>query len=110
MGGRLSTNFARALRSASKVRHHRELREFPALRDQEHRIGPAIFTEIALSKDLKITPDVGLLFGLTSSTPDVALKLNIGYRCTSADSRMQIAKPLTAFLLMRISVDLAKER
>jgi len=50
----------------------------PALRDQEHHIGPAIFTEIALSKDLKITPDVGLLFGLTSSTPDVALKLNIG--------------------------------
>jgi hypothetical protein len=25
---------------------------------------------------LKITPDIGLLFGLTSATPDVALKVN----------------------------------
>lgn len=50
----------------------------PALRDQEHRVGPAIFTEIALTKDLKITPDIGLLFGLTRATPDVALKFNVG--------------------------------
>ena len=50
----------------------------PGWSQQEHRIGPAIFTEIALSKDLKITPDFGLLFGLTSATQDVALKLNVG--------------------------------
>jgi len=37
-----------------------------------------IFTEIALAKDFKITPDIGLLFGLTPATPDVALKLNVG--------------------------------
>lgn len=50
----------------------------PPWSDQEHRIGPAIFTEIALTKDFKITPDIGLLFGLTPATPDVAIKLNIG--------------------------------
>jgi hypothetical protein len=46
--------------------------------EQEHRIGPAIFTEIALTRDFKIAPDIGLLFGMTRATPDVALKLNIG--------------------------------
>ena len=50
----------------------------PALRDQEHRIGPVIYADIPLTKDFKITPDIGLLFGLTSATPDVVLKLNVG--------------------------------
>ena len=50
----------------------------PPWRDQEHRIGPAIFTELTLGNGLKIAPDLGLLFGLTHATPDVALKLNIG--------------------------------
>jgi hypothetical protein len=50
----------------------------PPWSEQEHRIGPAIFTEIEVAKDFKISPDIGLLFGLTSATPDVALKLNIG--------------------------------
>lgn len=50
----------------------------PPWREQEHRIGPAIFTEIALTQDVTINPDIGLLFGLTEATPDVAIKLNIG--------------------------------
>jgi hypothetical protein len=50
----------------------------PPWPEQEHRIGPVIFTEIALAKNFKITPDIGLLFGLTPATPDVALKLNVG--------------------------------
>jgi hypothetical protein len=50
----------------------------PPWSEQEHRIGPVIFTEIEVAKGFKITPDIGLLFGLTSATPDVALKLNIG--------------------------------
>ncbi|MDX2158347.1 MAG: hypothetical protein SFW09_17760 [Hyphomicrobiaceae bacterium] len=50
----------------------------PPLEQQEHRIGPAVFTELALARDVKITPDLGLLFGLTRGTPDVALKLNVG--------------------------------
>ena len=50
----------------------------PPWSHQEHRIGPAIFTEIALARDFKITPDVAVLFGLTPATPDVALKINVG--------------------------------
>jgi len=55
-----------------------DLGNSPGWSAQEHRVGPVIFTEIALSKDFKISPDVGLLFGLTRGTPDVALKLNVG--------------------------------
>jgi len=50
----------------------------PPWSEQEHVIGPVIYTEIALARDFKITPDVGILFGLTSATPNVALKLNVG--------------------------------
>ena len=50
----------------------------PPWSEQQHRIGPAIFTEIELTKGFKITPDIGLLFGVTRETPDIALKLNIG--------------------------------
>jgi hypothetical protein len=46
--------------------------------EQQHRIGPAIFTEIEIHKDYSITPDLGILFGLTKGTPDVAIKLNVG--------------------------------
>ena len=55
-----------------------DLGDSPPWSQQEHRVGPAIFTEIAVSNDLKITPDIAVLFGLTSATPDVALKLNVG--------------------------------
>jgi hypothetical protein len=48
------------------------------LDEQQHRIGPAIFTEIEIAKDYSISPDLGILFGLTKGTPDVAIKLNVG--------------------------------
>jgi hypothetical protein len=48
------------------------------LDEQQHRIGPAIFTEIEITKDYSISPDLGILFGLTKGTPDVAIKLNVG--------------------------------
>jgi hypothetical protein len=48
------------------------------LDEQQHRIGPALFSEIAITKDYAITPDLGVLFGLTKGTPDVTVKLNIG--------------------------------
>lgn len=48
--------------------------------EQEHRIGPAIFTELKLANGLVMSPDVGVLFGLTKATPDVAIKLNIGFQ------------------------------
>ncbi len=50
----------------------------PRVAEQEHVVGPVVFTEIEVTKDFKITPDIGLLFGLTRATPDVALKLNVG--------------------------------
>ena len=48
--------------------------------EQEHRIGPAIFTEFKMANGVVMTPDVGLLFGLTKATPDVAIKFNIGFQ------------------------------
>jgi hypothetical protein len=48
------------------------------LDEQEHRIGPAIFTEVEISKDYSISPDFAVLFGLTKGTPDVAFKFNVG--------------------------------
>jgi hypothetical protein len=48
------------------------------MNEQQHRIGPAVFTEIEIAKDYSITPDLGILFGLTKGTPDVAVKLNVG--------------------------------
>ncbi|MFM9941741.1 MAG: hypothetical protein ACKVP7_19830 [Hyphomicrobiaceae bacterium] len=50
----------------------------PPWEEQEHRIGPVLFTEFELAKDVKIAPDFGVLFGLTKATPDVAFKLNVG--------------------------------
>jgi hypothetical protein len=37
-----------------------------------------VYAEIPLGRDFKIAPDIGVLFGLTRATPDVALKLNVG--------------------------------
>jgi hypothetical protein len=48
------------------------------LAEQDHRIGPALFMEIPITKDYSITPDAAILFGLTKGTPDMAFKLNIG--------------------------------
>jgi hypothetical protein len=50
----------------------------PPLSQQEHRIGPVVFTELPIRRDFKLVVDAGLLFGLTEATPDVALKLNFG--------------------------------
>jgi hypothetical protein len=50
----------------------------PRFSDQQHRIGPALFTAITLGHDLTITPDIGIFFGLTEATPNVTLKLNVG--------------------------------
>ena len=50
----------------------------PSLSDQEHRIGPVLFAEIAVGDLKKLTPDFGLLFGLTPATPDLTIKFNVG--------------------------------
>lgn len=48
--------------------------------EQEHRIGPALFTEFKMANGLVMAPDFGVLFGLTKATPDVAIKFNIGFQ------------------------------
>lgn len=50
----------------------------PPLSEQEHRIAPVLYTEWETGKDRKIGVDVGLLFGLTPETADLALKVNLG--------------------------------
>lgn len=50
----------------------------PPMSDQEHRIGPVLYTEIPIRPDFKLAADAGVLFGLTPGTPDVALKVNFG--------------------------------
>jgi hypothetical protein len=49
----------------------------PRFAEQQHRIGPILYREIEVAKTFRLAPSIGLLFGLTSSTPDVALKLNL---------------------------------
>lgn len=50
----------------------------PPWSEQEHRVGPVVYKEVEIAKDVKITPDIGVLFGLTKATPDVAVKLHLG--------------------------------
>ncbi len=53
------------------------LGDSPRLAEQQHRIGPVLYTEIGLAEHVKIAPSVGVLFGLTPATPDVALRINM---------------------------------
>jgi hypothetical protein len=59
----------------------------PPVAEQEHRIGPVVYTEVELRKDFKLTPEFGVLFGLTEATPDVTFKLNVGVPLYSAARR-----------------------
>lgn len=58
--------------------HIHALHNSPPWEGQLHRVGPVIYTAIALTRDITITPDIGVLFGLTEATPDVTFKFNIG--------------------------------
>jgi hypothetical protein len=49
----------------------------PRLAEQQHRIGPVLYTEVEVAKNLKLAPSIGLLFGLTPATADVALRFNV---------------------------------
>ena len=50
----------------------------PPLAQQKHRVGPVLYTELELAEKSKISVDVGVFFGLTPETADVAVKLNFG--------------------------------
>ena len=49
----------------------------PRPAEQQHRIGPVLYSEVEVAKDFKIEPSVGVLFGLTSATPDFTLRFNV---------------------------------
>ena len=48
----------------------------PRWSGQEHRVGPVVYTQLELGNDVKVGIDLGLLYGLTPTTADLALKLN----------------------------------
>lgn len=48
----------------------------PPVAEQEHRVGPVVYTELPIRSDYKIGMDAGVMFGLTRATPDLAFKLN----------------------------------
>ena len=50
----------------------------PRLSEQEHRIGPVLFTEWNLGNGVTLNPDFGVFFGLTNGSPDLAVKVNVG--------------------------------
>jgi len=52
--------------------------DVPAVREQEHRLGPVVYFEMPVGDDQELTMDFGVLFGLTPQTPDVAVKWSIG--------------------------------
>ena len=49
----------------------------PPWSEQQHRIGPVLYTEVEVAKNIKIAPSIGVLFGLTPATADVALRFNV---------------------------------
>ncbi len=53
-----------------------DIGEDPPIEEQEHRLGPVVYYEAELGEDRELGISLGLLFGLTKSTPDVALKWN----------------------------------
>lgn len=55
-----------------------DLAHAPDARDQDHRVGPAVYTELQITADRKVTVDASLLVGLTDATPDLSLKFNVG--------------------------------
>ncbi len=50
----------------------------PALAEQDHRVGPALATEVKVAGDRSITVDTALLVGLTEAAPELSLKFNVG--------------------------------
>ena len=53
------------------------LGDSPRLAEQLHRFGPVLYGEVEVAKNFKIEPSFGVLFGLTSATPDITLRFNV---------------------------------
>ena len=57
-----------------------EIGDFPALRDQEHKIGPAAIGTVPLGNGAgKLHYEAAYLFGLTDETPDGAFRWLLEY-------------------------------
>lgn len=51
----------------------------PTTQNQEHKLGPALFGQIAAGSHSKVKYDAALLFGVTDDTPDKTLRFQIEY-------------------------------
>lgn len=56
-----------------------EVEDSNAVGDQEHKIGPALFSELPSGAHGKFKFDTALLFGLTDDTPDETLRFTVEY-------------------------------
>lgn len=56
-----------------------EVEDTNSIGDQEHKIGPAIFGEVAAGERNKIKYNAALLAGLTNNTPDETLRFTVEY-------------------------------
>ncbi|MFO1377505.1 MAG: hypothetical protein U1F14_10925 [Steroidobacteraceae bacterium] len=53
--------------------------EWAPAREQEHRVGPAVFGKFSTSDHHTIAYNAAMLFGLTAATPDVTFRLQAEY-------------------------------
>ena len=56
-----------------------EINDFNAVSAQNHQLGPVIYGKLPLTNRTGFKYDLGLLFGLTSGSPDITLKWVIEY-------------------------------
>lgn len=54
------------------------LGDAPPVSEQDHRIGPGVFLSSKIAENHTLLLDVGVLFGLTESSPGTSLKVNFG--------------------------------
>ncbi len=56
-----------------------EMNDFKAVSDQEHQLGPVIYGKFPITNMSGFKYEAGLLFGLTSGTPDASFKWLVEY-------------------------------
>lgn len=71
----LQKGFAVGLQSFGKIEN---IGDAPPWREQDHRVGPALFLEWEAGADRSIALDMAVLAGLTDAAPNVSLKFNLG--------------------------------
>lgn len=56
-----------------------DIAHMPGASEHDHRVGPALATELELAPGHKVTLDTALLVGLTETSPELSLKFNVGH-------------------------------